>query len=190
MNSSLFGKSQTIRIFAPKFSTNEKMKGTESPLFLYFKMNEKQVRDLVEQALVVNETLYLIDFEITANNKIIVTVDGDNGVPLSECIRISRNVDQKLDREEEDFSLEVATPDIAHPIKVKRQYLKNIGRILKVVTAEEKFEGTLVKADDNEVVLAWKAREPKPIGKGKVTVDKTVTILYTDIKEAKVKIVF
>ena len=165
------------------------MKGTKSPLFLYFKMNEK-VKDLLEEALALNESLYLISFEISTNNRIQIVVDGDNGVPLSECIRISRNIEHNIDREVYDFSLEVSTPDIAHPIKVKRQYVKNINRILKVTTAEEDFEGTLVKTTDNEIVLEWKAREPKPIGKGKVTVEKTTTLLYTEIKEAKVKIVF
>lgn len=153
-------------------------------------MDEKKVKDLVDEALALNESLYLIDLSISANNKIQIIVDGDNGVPLSECIRISRSVDNNFDREEEDFSLEVATPDIAHPIKVKRQYIKNINRILKVKTSEEEFEGTLAAADDDKIILNWKAREPKPIGKGKVTVEKTATIAHKDIKEAKVKIVF
>ena len=153
-------------------------------------MNQTKVRNLVDEALALNESLYLIDLVISENNKIQVTVDGDKGVPLSECIRISRAIDSQFDREEEDFSLEVSTPDIAHPLKVKRQYIKNISRILKVKTFEEEFEGTLVEADENKIVLNWKAREPKPIGKGKVTVQKTATILYVDIKEAKVKILF
>tara|TARA_B100001063_G_C16402793_1_gene375658 strand:+ start:14 stop:526 length:513 start_codon:yes stop_codon:yes gene_type:complete len=170
------------------------MKGTKSPLFLYFivrfKMDQTKVIDLVNEALALNESLYLIDLSISENNKIQVTIDGDKGVPLSECIRVSRNVEHNFDREEEDFSLEVSTPDIAHPLKVKRQYIKNINRILKVKTSEEDIEGVLVEADEDKIVLNWKAREPKPIGKGKVTVDKTATISYKDIKEAKVKIVF
>ena len=153
-------------------------------------MDQKKVRDLVDEALTLNESLYLIDFVISENNKIQITVDGDTGVPLSECIRISRSVNDNFDREEEDFSLEVSTPDISHPLKVKRQYIKNINRILKVKTSVEDFEGTLVEADEDKIVLNWKAREPKPIGKGKVTVSKTATIAYTDIIEAKVKIVF
>ena len=170
------------------------MKGTKSPLFLYFilrfKMNQTKVIDLVNEALALNKSLYLIDLSISTTNKIQITVDGDNGVPLSECIRISRNVEHNFDREEEDFSLEVSTPDIAHPLKVTRQYIKNINRILKVKTSEQEFEGTLVEADEDKIVLNWKAREPKPIGKGKVTVNKTAIISYKDIKEAKVKIVF
>ena len=153
-------------------------------------MDHKKIRDLVDEALALNESLFLIDLTISENNKIQVTVDGDNGVPLSECIRISRNVEHNLDREEEDFSLEVTTPDISHPLKEKRQYVKNINRILKVKTAEEELEGTLAEADDEKIVLNWKAREPKPIGKGKVTVKKSATLTYTEIKEAKVKIVF
>lgn len=153
-------------------------------------MEQEKIKDLVEEALASNDSLYLIDLSISANNKIQVVVDGDKGVPLSECIRISKNIDGNLDREEEDFSLEVTTPDIAHPLKVKRQYLKNINRILKLKTAEEEFEGTLTDATEDNIVLQWKAREPKPIGKGKVTVQKTVTLEYKEIKEAKVKIVF
>ncbi|MDD7915225.1 ribosome assembly cofactor RimP [Polaribacter ponticola] len=153
-------------------------------------MDQRKVKDLIDEALALNESLYLIDLSISENNKIQVVVDGDNGVPLSECIRISRSVDNNFDREEEDFSLEVSTPDISHPLKLKRQYIKNINRILKVKTSEEELEGTLQEADEDKIVLTWKAREPKPIGKGKVTVQKTATLAYKDIKEAKVKIVF
>ena len=119
-----------------------------------------------------------------------MVVDGDQGVSLQEIIRISRNVEHNLDREEEDFSLEVTSPDIAEPLQVNRQYKKNINRILKVKTLENKFEGTLTNVTDKEIELHWKVREPKPIGKGKITVEKTAIIPFKDIQEAKVKIVF
>ena len=153
-------------------------------------MNQTAVKDIVDEALALNESLYLIELSISVNNKVQVVVDGDNGVSLSECMRISRVINDNFDREVEDFSLEVTTPDIAHPLKVKRQYIKNLNRILKVKTAEEEIEGTLVTADEDKIVLQWKAREPKPVGKGNVTVEKTVTLEYTEIKEAKVKILF
>ncbi|MGG6229932.1 ribosome assembly cofactor RimP [Tenacibaculum sp. SDUM215027] len=153
-------------------------------------MNQERVKELLQEALQENESLYLIDLQFLADNKIKVIVDGDSGVPLSECIRISRNIEHNLDREEEDFSLEVTTPDIAHPITVKRQYKKNINRILKVKTATEEFEGTLTEVTEDTITLFWKAREPKPVGKGKHTVEKTKTLAYQDIKEAKVKIIF
>jgi ribosome maturation factor RimP len=173
---------------------NEEGRGLKSPLFLYFilrfNMNQTAVKDIVDIALALNESLYLIELSISVNNKVQVVVDGDNGVSLSECMRISRVINDNFDREVEDFSLEVTTPDIAHPLKIKRQYIKNLNRILKVKTAEEEIEGTLVTADEDKIVLQWKAREPKPVGKGNVTVEKTVTLEYTEIKEAKVKILF
>lgn len=167
-----------------------KMKGLTKPLFLYKKMNKEQVKQLVEEALAENESLFLVDLDFLPDSKISVVVDGDEGVPLKECIRINRFVESQLDREEEDFSLEVSTPDITKPLVNVRQYAKNIGRILTVKTAEEKIEGTIVEATDDSVVLNWKAREPKKIGKGKVTVEKTATISYNNIVEAKVKLIF
>ena len=154
-------------------------------------MNKEIVKQLVDEALKENETLFLIDLTFSGDNKIFVEVDGDNGLNLKECMRISRHVEQNLDREEEDFGLEVTSPDVANPLKVLRQYKKNIGRILTVKTNDnKKVEGTLTAANENQISLEWKAREPKPIGKGKVTVDKTAEIEYKDIQEAKVKIIF
>jgi len=164
--------------------------GDGSPLFLYLRMNQDKVKELLQEALQENESLYLIDLQFLANSKIKVIVDGDLGVPLSECVRISRNIEHNLDREEEDFSLEVTTPDIAHALTVQRQYTKNINRILKVKTATEEFEGTLTEVTEDNITLFWKTREPKPIGKGKHTVEKTQVLSYQDIKEAKVKIIF
>ncbi|MGY5353239.1 ribosome assembly cofactor RimP [Wenyingzhuangia sp. IMCC45533] len=153
-------------------------------------MDKNKVETLVNQALEEDTSLFLVDLAIGADDKISVTIDGDNGVPLKECIRISRFVEGELDREEEDYSIEVATPDIAKPIVLKRQYIKNIGRIVIVTTAEQKYEGTLAEVNEDDIVLTWKTREPKPIGKGKVTVDKTATLNYKEIKETKVKILF
>ena len=115
------------------------MKGTICPLFLYFKMNKQKVQDLVNETLKVNKSLFLTDLSFLPNNKILVEVDGDLGVSLEEIIRISRNIEYNLDREEEDFALEVTSPDISKPLKVKRQYTKNINKILKVKTAKDVF---------------------------------------------------
>lgn len=153
-------------------------------------MDQDIVRKLVDEAISENETLFLIELNFLPNNKIKVIVDGDEGIPLSECVRVSRHVEHNLDREEEDFSLEVTSPDITQPLTVERQYKKNINRILKVKTDEGDVQGTLVNVDENGISLEWKTREPKPIGKGKVTVQKNATIAYKDIIEAKVKIVF
>ena len=166
------------------------LEGTVSPLFLYQHMDSKKVNDLLKEALEENSSLFLISLSIGADNAIKVIVDGDQGVPLSECIRISRHIEHNLDRESEDFSLEVTTPNITDPLVDARQYNKNLERTLKVKTDQEKYEGKLTAVDDKQITLQWKAREPKPVGKGKITVEKKVNIPLEEIKEAKVKIIF
>jgi ribosome maturation factor RimP len=165
-------------------------RGQIVPSFYTSHMDQNAVRKLVDEALSENKNLFLIDLNIGSDGSIKVIVDGDSGVPLNECIRISRHVEHNLDRESEDFSLEVTTPNITDPISDPRQYNKNIDRTLLVKTGESKFEGKLIAITDKDITLTWKAREPKPIGKGKITVEKKQTIPLSDIKEAKVKIIF
>ncbi|NQX86097.1 MAG: ribosome assembly cofactor RimP [Flavobacteriaceae bacterium] len=154
-------------------------------------MFKNKVQDLLDAALEERQDLFLIDFEMLEDNTIRVVIDGDNGVLVEDCIYISRAIEHNLDREEEDFSLEVTSAGATSVLLHQRQYHKNIGRNLNVVTtAQEKFEGVLVEAGEQEIVLQWKAREPKPVGKGKVTVQKEAAIAYENIKEAKVKIKF
>lgn len=153
-------------------------------------MNQERVHSLLDEAVASNDSLFVIEVLFLAGNKIKITVDGDQGVALHECVRISRHIEHNLDREEEDFSLEVSSPDITQPLLVERQYKKNIGRIVKVKTSQDQYEGTLTKVSADKIELSWKAREPKPVGKGKVTVEKTSEIEFKDIIETKVKIIF
>ncbi len=149
-----------------------------------------KVSQLLEEGLKEKPSVFLIDLTITSANKIIVTLDGDNGVSLQDCIDISRAIEHSLDREEQDFSLEVASVGIGSPLKLTRQYHKNIGRTLIVKLANETIEAELVEVDENFITLTWKAREPKKLGKGKETVQKKQSIPYTDIKEAIVTVIF
>tara|TARA_R110002167_G_scaffold94554_3_gene252349 strand:- start:830 stop:1291 length:462 start_codon:yes stop_codon:yes gene_type:complete len=153
-------------------------------------MLKEKVTALLEQALQEDESLFLIGFSITGDNNIKVVVDGDEGVTVQDCMRISRAIEHNLDREEFDFALEVASAGATSALVVPRQYPKNVGRTLSVGTGEETIEGTLTEVTDQGIVLEWKAREPKPIGKGKVTVKKKKEISFSDIMEAKVVLKF
>ncbi len=153
-------------------------------------MFKDEVKTLLSDALDEDGNLFLIDFSITTDNKINVILDGDNGVTVQDCMRISRAIEHNLDREEQDFSLEVASAGAASPMIMPRQYKKNVGRKVKVRTEVETFEGNLTSATEDHIVLEWKAREPKPIGKGKVTVQKKKEINFSEIKEAKVLLKF
>lgn len=151
---------------------------------------KEKVAQLLEQELSNSPSLFLIDFKVAPDNGVKIVIDGDEGVRLKDCVELSRAIERELDREEHDFSLEVTSAGATAPIVNPRQYRKNIGRKLSVRTAEEQFEGNLSEADDKRIVLEWKSREPKPIGKGKVTVLKSQEIRLTEIEEAKVKLNF
>ena len=154
-------------------------------------MFKEKVKALLAEVLEENESLFLIDLTIQENNAIKIIIDGDNGVTVTDCIAVSRKVEHNLDREEEDFSLEVMSAGASEPLINKRQYKKNVGRDLEVKKTDgTKFEGLLEDANDDQITITWKAREPKPVGKGKVTVNKEAVLPYGDIAEAKVKIKF
>ncbi|MFD2517745.1 ribosome assembly cofactor RimP [Salinimicrobium flavum] len=153
-------------------------------------MIKEKVENLLQEAFEENKSLFLIELSITEANHISVVIDGDEGVSVNDCIAVSRKIEHNLDREEEDFSLDVASAGVSTPLTLPRQYRKNIGRTLAVTTSEGKIEGELVKFEDDRITLQWKAREPKPVGKGKVTVNKEAVLPLEEIKEAKVIITF
>jgi len=154
-------------------------------------MFKDKVEVLLQNALDERQDLFLIDFTVGADNAIKIVIDGDKGVLVDDCIFISRAIEHNLDREAEDFSLQVLSSGATSPLVLPRQYKQHIGRHLEVKTNDSQtIEGKLIAANDTDVQLGWKTREPKPIGKGKVTVEKEATIAFEDIKEAKVKIKF
>ncbi|MDP5202391.1 MULTISPECIES: ribosome assembly cofactor RimP [unclassified Flavobacterium] len=151
---------------------------------------KEKVNGLITEALLEKPSIFLVDLAVSDSFKISVGLDGDNGVALQDCIDISRAIENNLDREEQDFSLEVASVGVGTPLKMVRQYKKNVGRTLIVTTNTEKIEAELVEANDVFIILSWKAREPKKVGKGKETVQKEQQIPYTEIKEAVVTVTF
>jgi len=154
-------------------------------------MNQELVKQLIDEAVAENPSLFLVDWKISPDNSIEILVDGDEGLSIEEIVRISRHVEHNLDREEDDFSLNVSSAGVGNPLVLPRQYKKNIGRVLKIVRNEGKdLEGELISADEEGIVLKWSVREPKPVGKGKHTVEKEEKLNYTDIKKAIVKITF
>lgn len=151
---------------------------------------KEQVLELINQALIDKPTVFLIDLLISDSNKITVLIDGDSGVLLQDCIDISRSIENNLDREEQDFSLEVASVGVGSVLKTLRQYYKNVGRTLIVKTIAETIEAELVEVTENFIILSWLVREPKKIGKGKETVQKRQEIHFSEIKEAVVTVNF
>ena len=154
-------------------------------------MFKDKVQELISNALGERPDLFLLDLKVSESNAITVIIDGDNGVLVEDCMFVSRAIEHNLDREEQDFSIEVTSAGATSPLVNQRQYKKNIGRVLKVKTKQgELFEGKLSNCDDEGILLEWKSREPKPVGKGKVTVKKQEKIDFGAITEAQVVIKF
>lgn len=150
-----------------------------------------KVEQLVHEFLETRKDLYLVDLKISAGDDITVILDGDEGLSLQDCLDASRAIEFNLDREEHDFSLQVMSPGLSEPLKLPRQFKKNMGREIEVLlNSDEKIQGEVVAVDDEKVTIVLRYRRPKLIGKGKEDVVENKEIPYTDIKKALLVIKF
>ena len=152
---------------------------------------KEKVGALLASFLDERKDLFLVDLKISADDQITVTLDGDNGVTLQDCLDASRAIEFNMDREEHDFALQVMSYGLSEPLMLNRQYQKNIGRELDVVlTSGEQVEGELVTVDEESIVLLLRFRRPKLIGKGKEDAEEEKVIRLDEIKKALVVIKF
>ena len=134
---------------------------------------------------------FIVSISVRPGNAIEVLLDKDSGLNVEDCKKISRHVESSLDREKEDFSMEVSSPGVGKPLVVHRQYVKNVGRTVKVKVGEgEKYEGDLAEVSETGIVLKYQEKEARPGKKKKEWVEKTVTLAFDNIKETKVVIRF
>ena len=106
------------------------------------------VENIVLQEL--SDEYFIVSISINKGNNIEVLIDGDSGVTIQKCVEISRNIEQSLDRDAEDFELSVSSPGLGKPLKVYRQYVKNIGKTVEVSTGEDKPVSGTIKSVDKE----------------------------------------
>jgi len=136
-----------------------------------------------------NSQVFVTGIRIGSDNQINLFIDGDNGVTIKDCVELSRLIEGILDRNKDDFALDVSSHGAATPLILPRQYTKHIGRNFEIKLIDDtKLEGTLISCDNEEIKIEFSTRENKPIGKGKITVVKNEIIKYSQIKESKVKL--
>ena len=147
-----------------------------------------QINTIVEGILAETE-FYIVEMYIKPTNNLKVYIDGDQGITINEITKINRSLRYQIDElawyPEGDFSIEVSSPGIDEPIKLKRQYIKNIGREIEITTlgTEPKtIIGKLIAIDDENVQLE------ETVGKKKEIVPHNIAL--TDIKKAIVQISF
>ena len=145
---------------------------------------------------IVNEWLedreyFLVDVTVSSDDKIVVEIDHAEGVWIDDCVELSRFIESKLDREEEDYELEVGSAGIGQPFKVLQQYLIHIGQEVEVLTKQgQKLEGVMKDAnEENFTVTIQKKVKPEGAKRPKL-VDEDVTFTYEEIKYTKYLISF
>lgn len=152
-------------------------------------INQAKVIALCESFLKDTDN-YLIDVKVSASNKILVHIENDKHVSIQDCIALSRFIEHSLDREKEDFELEVSSPGIDQAFRNMRQYQKYAGREVEVrMLNGSGFSGILQNADDRELVLRSTGKKSKKKEKEKVE-EELITLSMPEIKETKLKLKF
>jgi ribosome maturation factor RimP len=149
---------------------------------------EEQITKLVEAKLTHGQ--YIVDINVSSRKgpkKVLVLVDGDQGINIDDCAEISRHLSKELDERglfEDAYLLEVSTPGVDFPLRLKRQYDKNVGRSLKVKLKDKTIQGKLTSVIEDRIMLE------EELGSGKKKEIKQHEVLLSDIEKATVLVSF
>ena len=134
---------------------------------------------------------YLVEVSISKNNVIVVEIDNDEAVDLNECVALSRYIDENMDREKEDFELEVGSAGLTSPFKCLRQFAKYKGRNVEILTRSgEKLKGVLENADaDGFSVTVTKKVKPEG-SKKKIEVTETLNLQHQEVNAVRYALEF
>ena len=150
---------------------------------------QQAIEDYVNAQITGSKDIFLVEVKVIPGNNIKVFIDADNGITIEKCIKINRALYNQIEESDlfpnGDFSLEVSSPGVEEPLKLHRQYKKNIGRTVEVTLIDgTKKEGKLITVNDDEIILEEKA------GQGKKLVIQTTNILFNQVKHTKVLVTF
>lgn len=154
-------------------------------------MIEKQfITNIVTDALK-DTQLFLVEIEVRPGNIIVVEIDSKDGISIDDCTSLSKKIESHLDRETEDFELEVGSAGITSPFKIVQQYEKNVGNEVEVLTKNgQKLSGILASCNSEgfDVTIT---KMVKPEGaKKKVAVEENLRFRYDEVKYTKYLIRF
>ncbi len=173
-------------------SEEKQLKGTKSfPSSFLMSMITDTPIDIIKKLLepLLVDDIFLVDIKVKPINNFKIYLDADAGLGIEKCIKINRALYKQMEEmalyPEGDFSLEVSSPGVDEPLKLHRQYLKNIGRAVEVCFLDgTKKEGQLKEANEIEISIEYTE------GKGKKMVTHQQAIPFTEIKQTKVLIKF
>lgn len=137
------------------------------------------------------ETEFMVEVNVSSSNHIVVVIDGDNGIPIKRCVEVSRHIEGNLDREVEDFELEVSSAGVTSPLLLARQYIKNVGRMVDVLlNSGENFQGKLIAASETHFSIVFQQKMLVEGTKKKQLVDITKEFEYSEVKSTTQVILF
>ncbi|MDS1031836.1 ribosome assembly cofactor RimP [Porphyromonadaceae sp. NP-X] len=151
-----------------------------------FPMIEQPTILQIVENFVSGTDFYMVEVKVSPENQILVVFDSFQGVSIDDCESLNNFIESKLDREQEDYELEVSSPGLTEPFKVLKQYEKNIGNEVEIVTKKgEKFSGILTEVNfDNCTLQTEKLIKPEG-AKRKIKVTEKIPFRYEDIKTTK-----
>lgn len=155
-------------------------------------VNKDTVLKLINEKLEENQEFYLVDLKINNANKIYIEIDHKTDpISINDCIGFSRQVEHNLDREEEDFELEVTSPGLSQPFRVHQQYIKNIGKEVKVMlTSSKTLKGVLEEVTEDDIMISFETKEKIEGKKKKLKVKHEPRLKFEEIKETKIIVKF
>ncbi len=150
---------------------------------------QKAIEYFLNEQLAGSEDVFLVEIKVLTGNNIKVYLDADNGITIEKCIKVNRALYNQIEESElfpnGDFSLEVSSPGVEEPLRLHRQYKKNIGRTVEITMIDEtKKEGKLTTVNDEEIIIEEKTMH------GKKAIIQTTNILFNQVKHAKVLVTF
>ncbi|WP_443897049.1 ribosome assembly cofactor RimP [Paraprevotella clara] len=148
------------------------------------------VKGLVEEWLE-GRDYFLVDVSVSSDDRIVVEIDHAEGVWIEDCVELSRFIESRLSREEEDYELEVGSAGIGQPFKVLQQYVNHVGSEVDVLTSDgRKLHGVLTAAGPESFEVTMKVKKKLEGEKRPRLVDEAVTLRYTEVKYTKYSISF
>jgi len=154
-------------------------------------MIEKRVIEELVNGYLERTNYFLVEVKVSPENDITVEIDSDDAASIDDCATLSRFIESKLDRNSEDYSLEVGSAGIASPLRCLRQYRKYIDKEVEILTRDgRKLTGLLKSADDDQITITVE-KTIKPEGaKRKIKTQEDLTLNYNEIKKANYLIRF
>lgn len=153
-------------------------------------ISKEQVESVIAPKLE-EENLFLVEVKVSPQDVITVVVDSDSAVSIESCIKLSKYIEAHIDRSSVDYELDVMSAGVGQPLRLQRQYRKNIGRNVDVVTnAGDKYKALLASADEQGITLTYTERVAEEGKKRKQEVQRVVELAYSDIKTTKVAVSF